>query len=106
MNSQENIIREFNLNEIFQKSKKLSKRHSLKEDELIGYELEEDNNEPQPKTDNQVESLESKKEKWCSGRIMLYSVPHCTNKRETVEGFPGAVFYYVQQKSKVLWTAK
>lgn len=61
--NEENIIREFNLNEIFQKSKKLSKRHSLKEDELIGYELEEDNNEPQPKTDNQVESLESKKEK-------------------------------------------
>uniref|UniRef100_A0A673A5K1 Thioredoxin domain-containing protein n=1 Tax=Sphaeramia orbicularis TaxID=375764 RepID=A0A673A5K1_9TELE len=48
--NEENIIREFNLNELFQKSKKLSKGR-------------EGSDEPQPETDDQQQSTETKKEK-------------------------------------------
>ncbi|KAJ0002995.1 hypothetical protein NQD34_008144 [Periophthalmus magnuspinnatus] len=59
--NEENIIREFNLNEIFQKSKKLNKSRGLKEDGPNGFEPEEDSNEFE--TENQTESSESKKDK-------------------------------------------
>ncbi|XP_072293889.1 thioredoxin-related transmembrane protein 2-A [Eucyclogobius newberryi] len=58
--NEENIIREFNLNEILQKSKKLNKSRGLKE-EHNDFELEEESNELE--TRNQTESSESKKDK-------------------------------------------
>ncbi|XP_055015086.1 thioredoxin-related transmembrane protein 2-A isoform X1 [Boleophthalmus pectinirostris] len=59
--NEENIIREFNLNEIFQKCKKLNKSRGLKEDVPNSFEPEEDSTEFE--TGNQTESSESKKYK-------------------------------------------
>ncbi|XP_030001482.1 thioredoxin-related transmembrane protein 2-A [Sphaeramia orbicularis] len=61
--NEENIIREFNLNELFQKSKKLSKGRGLKGEEQSSFEPEEGSDEPQPETDDQQQSTETKKEK-------------------------------------------
>ncbi|KAM3612058.1 uncharacterized protein V6R79_002015 [Siganus canaliculatus] len=50
--NEENIIREFNLNELFQKSKKLSKARGLKEEQQNGLQPEEGSNEPQEPTES------------------------------------------------------
>uniref|UniRef100_A0A8P4KJ44 Thioredoxin-related transmembrane protein 2a n=1 Tax=Dicentrarchus labrax TaxID=13489 RepID=A0A8P4KJ44_DICLA len=60
--NEENIIREFNLNELFQKSKKLNKGHGLKEEEQNGFQPEEGGDELHPETDNPEEPTESKKD--------------------------------------------
>lgn len=57
--NEENIIMEFNLNELFQKSKKLNKSRGLKEDGQDGCEPEDDCNELE--TESQTES---KKDQW------------------------------------------
>ncbi|TMS17278.1 Thioredoxin-related transmembrane protein 2-B [Larimichthys crocea] len=60
----ENIIREFNLNEIFQKSKKLNKGRDLKEEEDPNdSQPEEGSDELHPGTDNPEQLTESKKDK-------------------------------------------
>ena len=59
---QENIIREFNLNELFQKSKKLNKSLGLKGEEQNNSQPEEGSDELQ--VDTPEEPTESKKDKW------------------------------------------
>lgn len=61
---QENIIREFNLNELFQKSKKLNKSHGSKEEEQNGSQPQEGGEELPPDTDNTEQPKESKKDQW------------------------------------------
>lgn len=61
---QENIIREFNLNELFQKSKKLNKSHGSKEEEQNGSQPQEGGEEFPPDTDNMEQPKESKKDQW------------------------------------------
>lgn len=56
---QENMIREFNLNELFQKSKKLSKGRSMKEEE----QNEDGSNELHP-NESPEHPTESKKDQW------------------------------------------
>ncbi|XP_074504861.1 thioredoxin-related transmembrane protein 2-A isoform X2 [Sebastes fasciatus] len=61
--SEENIIREFNLNELFQKSKKLNKSRALKEgEEHNGVQPEEGDDELHDETDDLEEPTESKKD--------------------------------------------
>lgn len=60
--NEENIIREFNLNELFQKSKKLNKGRGLKEEEQNDYQPEEGSDELHSETDNPEQPLESKKD--------------------------------------------
>lgn len=60
--NEENIIREFNLNELFQKSKKLSKGRGLKGEEQNGAQPEEGSDEPCSETWNPDEPIESKKD--------------------------------------------
>ncbi|XP_025998224.1 thioredoxin-related transmembrane protein 2-A [Astatotilapia calliptera] len=60
--NEENIIREFNLNELFQKSKKLNKSHGLKEEEQNGSQPQEGGEELPPDTDNMEQPKESKKD--------------------------------------------
>uniref|UniRef100_A0AAQ6A1L8 Thioredoxin domain-containing protein n=1 Tax=Amphiprion ocellaris TaxID=80972 RepID=A0AAQ6A1L8_AMPOC len=59
--NEENIIREFNLNELFQKSKKLSKTRGSKGEEQNGFQPEDGSDELQPET-NDMEPTESKKD--------------------------------------------
>ncbi|KAM4555020.1 thioredoxin-related transmembrane protein 2-A [Odontesthes bonariensis] len=59
--NEENIIREFNLNELFQKSKKLNKSFGLKEENQNGSQPEEGSDEV-PETDNSEQQTESKKD--------------------------------------------
>ena len=59
---QENIIREFNLNELFQKSKKLNKGHGLKGEEQTSSQPEEGSNELH--NDAPEQPIESKKDQW------------------------------------------
>lgn len=61
--NEENIIREFNLNELFQKSKKLSKSRGLKGEQQNGSKPEEGSDELHPETDNEEQPTESKKDK-------------------------------------------
>lgn len=60
--AQENMIREFNLNELFQKSKKLSKGRGGNEDE----QKEDGSNELHP-NENLEHLTESKKDQWGDG---------------------------------------
>ncbi|XP_058506045.1 thioredoxin-related transmembrane protein 2-A isoform X2 [Solea solea] len=58
--NEENIIREFNLNELFQKSKKLNKGHGLKGEEQTSSQPEEGSNELH--NDAPEQPIESKKD--------------------------------------------
>lgn len=60
--NEENIIREFNLNELFQKSKKLNKGRGFKEEEQNDSQPEEGSDEHYPGTDNPEQPTESKKD--------------------------------------------
>ncbi|XP_076015597.1 thioredoxin-related transmembrane protein 2-A [Genypterus blacodes] len=60
--NEENVIREFNLNELFQKSKKLGKGRGLKEEEHDGTQPEEGSDELYSETSNPEEPTESKKD--------------------------------------------
>ncbi|XP_018535464.1 thioredoxin-related transmembrane protein 2-A [Lates calcarifer] len=60
--NEENIIREFNLNELFQKSKKLNKSRSLKGEEQNGFQPEEGADELPEDTDAPQQPTESKKD--------------------------------------------
>ncbi|XP_053179188.1 thioredoxin-related transmembrane protein 2-A [Scomber japonicus] len=60
--NEENIIREFNLNELFQKSKKLSKDRGLKGEEQNSSSPDEGSDEPHPETNNPEQPTESKKD--------------------------------------------
>ncbi|XP_063353015.1 thioredoxin-related transmembrane protein 2-A isoform X2 [Pelmatolapia mariae] len=60
--NEENIIREFNLNELFQKSKKLNKSRGSKEEEQNGSQPQEGGEELPPDTDNTEQPKESKKD--------------------------------------------
>lgn len=57
------MIREFNLNELFQKSKKLNKGRALKGEEQNEPELDDSGNELDS-NDNPEQPTESKKDKW------------------------------------------
>lgn len=59
---QENMIREFNLNELFQKSKKLSKGRGMKEEEQ-----NEDGSNELHLNENLEQQTESKKDQWGEG---------------------------------------
>uniref|UniRef100_A0A3Q1H7S7 Thioredoxin-related transmembrane protein 2a n=1 Tax=Acanthochromis polyacanthus TaxID=80966 RepID=A0A3Q1H7S7_9TELE len=59
--NEENIIREFNLNELFQKSKKLNKTRGSKGEEQNGFQPDDGSDELQPETDD-TEPTESKKD--------------------------------------------
>lgn len=71
---QENIIREFNLNELFQKSKKLNKSHGLKEEEQNGSQPQEGGEELPPDTDNMEQPKESKKDQWREGLHQVFAL--------------------------------
>lgn len=60
--TEENIIREFNLNELFQKSKKLNKGRGVKGEEQDDSQPEEGSSELHPDTDNPEQPTESKKD--------------------------------------------
>nr|XP_020447348.1 thioredoxin-related transmembrane protein 2 isoform X2 [Monopterus albus] len=60
--TEENIIREFNLNELFQKSKKLNKGRGVKVEEQDDSQPEEGSSELHPDTDNPEQPTESKKD--------------------------------------------
>ncbi|KAA8588890.1 hypothetical protein FQN60_010235, partial [Etheostoma spectabile] len=60
--SEENIIREFNLNELFQKSKKLNKDRGLNEEEQNSTQPEEGSNELPSETNDLKQPTESKKD--------------------------------------------
>ncbi|XP_040028584.2 thioredoxin-related transmembrane protein 2-A [Gasterosteus aculeatus] len=60
--SEENIIREFNLNELFQKSKKLNKSRDLKEEEQSDVQPKEVSNKLLPETADVQPPTESKKD--------------------------------------------
>lgn len=57
------MIREFNLNELFQKSKKLNKSRGMKEEEQDNSQPEDGSNELYP-DDNPEHPAESKKDQW------------------------------------------
>lgn len=59
---QENIIREFNLNELFQKSKKLNKRSGLNEEAQNGSQPEEGGEELRLGNTDSEQPKESKKD--------------------------------------------
>lgn len=60
--SEENIIREFNLNELFQKSKKMNKSKALKEEQQNDAQPEEGSDELEPETEITEQPTESKKD--------------------------------------------
>lgn len=60
---QENIIREFNLNELYQKSKKLSKTKGDKISQSQFPPVPEEEEPEQPGGEDQAEESESKKDK-------------------------------------------
>ena len=62
LHPQENIIREFNLNELFQKSKKLNKGRGSNGQEQNGYQAEEGGDELHAETDDPKQPIESKKD--------------------------------------------
>ena len=60
---QENIIREFNLNELYQKSKKLNKSKGDWSDKINESQFPPLHEEEEPEVDAQVEETETKKDK-------------------------------------------
>lgn len=91
---QENIIREFNLNEIFQKAKKLNKSRGLKAEEQSDQQPEEGSVELHPETRDQEQPTESKKDQWDGEDSDLL---------RAVSPFLTLPLPYITAKCRVLW---